>query len=174
MPNKQSAKDWLTQAFHDLNGAIILFEAKHYTDTIGYILQQSLEKILKSILAYDNQKIKKSHNLVELNEIINNRLNLTENDIRLLAIATTYGTKLRYPTPHKKSPQEDEIKEVLDFAKKLFEKVCQILRYRSTRDTKLKNMVIFKIIKLSIKLLVKRKKINGHLYTRFWKPRIWF
>jgi len=43
MPNKLSSKEWLKKAFHDLNGAIILFEAQHYTDTIGYILQQSLE-----------------------------------------------------------------------------------------------------------------------------------
>ena len=54
MSNKQSAKEWLEKSYHDLNGAIILFEAKHYTDTIGYVLQQSLEKLLKSILAYDN------------------------------------------------------------------------------------------------------------------------
>jgi len=59
--------------------------------------------------------------------MVSDRLNLSEEDIRLLAIATIYGTKLRYPTPHKKLPQEDEVKEVLDFAKKLFDKVCQIL-----------------------------------------------
>ena len=127
MPNKQSAKEWLEKSYHDLNGVIILFEAKHYTDTIGYVLQQSLEKLLKSILAYDNKKIKKSHNLIEIYEMVNYRLYLDEDDIRFLAIATTYNTKLRYPTPHKKTPSREEIKEVLDFTEKLFNDVCQIL-----------------------------------------------
>ncbi len=127
MPNKQSAKEWLIKSYHDLNGAIILFKADHYTDTIGFILQQSLEKLLKSILAYENQKIKKSHNLVELYEMVSNRFSLEEEDIRLLSIATTYGTRVRYPTPHKKMPSKDEIKNILDFTVSLFDKVCQIL-----------------------------------------------
>ena len=127
MSNKQSAKEWLEKSYHDLDGAIILFKAGHYTDTTGYILQQSLEKLLKSILAYENQKIEKSHNLVGLYEIVSDKLHLDEEDIRFLSIATTYGTKLRYPTPHKKMPSRDEIKEVLDFAMKLFDNVCQIL-----------------------------------------------
>ena len=127
MPNKQSTKEWLKKSYHDLEGAIILFNSNHYTDTIGYILQQSLEKLLKSILAYENRKINKTHNLVELYESISGKLKLDENDIKNLAIATTYNIKVRYPTPHKKMPKQEEIKEVLDFTEKLFEKVCKIL-----------------------------------------------
>lgn len=44
LKNKAAADEWLTHAYHDLNGAIVLFEAKHYTDTISYILQQAMEK----------------------------------------------------------------------------------------------------------------------------------
>jgi len=124
MSNKQSTKEWLKKSYHDLDGAVILFEASHYTDTIGYILQQSLEKLLKSILAYKNQKIIKSHNLVELYEMVSEQLSMNEEDIRFLSIATTYGIRVRYPTPHKKIPPRDEIKEILDFTIKLFDKVC--------------------------------------------------
>ena len=46
--NKTSAKEWLVIAFHDLQSAKILYEANHYTDSIGNDLQQSIEKILKS------------------------------------------------------------------------------------------------------------------------------
>ena len=127
MPNKQSTKERLKKSYHDLEGAIILFNSNHYTDTIGYILQQSLEKLLKSILAYENRKINKTHNLVELYESISGKLKLDENDIKNLAIATTYNIKVRYPTPHKKMPKQEEIKEVLDFTEKLFDKVCGIL-----------------------------------------------
>ncbi len=127
MPNKQSTKEWLKKSYHDLEGAIVLFNSNHYTDTIGYILQQSLEKLLKSILAYENRKINKTHNLVELYESISGKLKLDENDIKNLAIATTYNIKVRYPTPYKKMPKQEEIKEVLDFTEELFDKVCGIL-----------------------------------------------
>lgn len=30
MPNKPSEKEWLSLASHDLNGAILMYEADHY------------------------------------------------------------------------------------------------------------------------------------------------
>ena len=127
MSNRQSTIEWLKKSHHDLDGAIILFKADHYTDTTGYILQQSLEKLLKSILAYENQKIIKSHNLVELYEMVSDKLCLSEEDIKYLSIAATYGIRVRYLTPHKKMPSRDEIKDILDFTMSLFDKVCQVL-----------------------------------------------
>jgi len=44
MANKESAVQWLTKAYHDLSSAQVLYDANHYTDTIGYDLQQALEK----------------------------------------------------------------------------------------------------------------------------------
>ncbi len=64
--NKASSIEWITIAYHDLRSAQILFEANHYTDSIGSDLQQSIEKLLKSILASDNQKIPKTHDLYEI------------------------------------------------------------------------------------------------------------
>jgi len=42
MPNKALANEWLVRAWHDLEGARILFNAGHFTDVIGVDLQQSI------------------------------------------------------------------------------------------------------------------------------------
>lgn len=36
--NKTAATEWLAHSYHDLNGAILLYEASHFTDTISYVL----------------------------------------------------------------------------------------------------------------------------------------
>ena len=45
MANKTHAKEWLEKAYHDLDSANILIISGHFTDTIGYIYHQSIEKI---------------------------------------------------------------------------------------------------------------------------------
>ena len=66
MSNKPYAKEWLIFANKNLETAILLFEANHYEDIIGVEIQQSLEKTLKSLLANENLKISKNHDLVKL------------------------------------------------------------------------------------------------------------
>lgn len=125
--NSQSAQEWLVKAYHDLDSSQILFKSAHYTDTVGYVLQQSIEKILKSFLAYENKSIKKTHNLIEIYETIGGYIALDEYEIKLLSIATNYNTGQRYPTPHKKLPPKEEIKEVLEFTEELLARVCNTL-----------------------------------------------
>lgn len=127
MPNKSHAIEWLEKSYHDLDSAKVLFEAGHYTDTIGYILHQSIEKNFKSYLAYKNVSIAKTHNLIELYELLDSGLDLNDDEIEFLAIATTYHTKQRYPSPHKRLPRKEEIKTILDFTIVLMETVCQRL-----------------------------------------------
>jgi len=127
MPNKTSAIEWLRIAYHDLKSAQILFAANHYTDSIGNDLQQSIEKILKAILAYDNKQIKKSHDLVDIYNQLEEKLSLSEEEIDFLEIATEYFKEDRYPNPNYSLPTQSEIKEVLEFTENLFEDVCQLL-----------------------------------------------
>ena len=126
MANKQSAAEWLMKAYHDLSSARVLYAADHYTDTIASALQQALEKSLKSFWAYDNKPIKKTHNLIDVYELVTDRIQLKESQVRILAIATTYYIQDRYPSPVDLPPRE-QIKEVLDFAEVLFSRICQIL-----------------------------------------------
>ena len=75
----------------------ILYEANHYTDSIGNDLQQSIEKILKSILAVENKKIPKSHDLLEVYESINDKIKFEDDEFLILAKATEYHKEDRYP-----------------------------------------------------------------------------
>ncbi len=126
--NKPAAIEWLSHSYHDLNGSTVLYNAEHYTDTISYILHQSIEKTLKSLLVFNNKPIKKTHNLVELYELVaSDKFVLDEDEMMILSIATTYHSKQRYPTVHKKMPPREEIKQVLDFADELFIRVCNLL-----------------------------------------------
>lgn len=127
MPNKTSSMEWLRIAYHDLQSANILFAANHFTDSIGNDLQQSLEKILKSIPAYNSLKIKKSHDLVEIYESLNITLTLSNSEIRCLELATDYFKEDRYPNPYYSLPKNHEIKQVLEFTNDLFIRVCQLL-----------------------------------------------
>jgi HEPN domain-containing protein len=123
MANKTYAMEWLQKAYHDLDSANVLFVSGHYTDTIGYIYHQSIEKIYKSIIAFQNEPIVKTHNLVELNEIVEEYFNLNEDDIILLGIITTYHTKQRYPSLDKKLPSKDDISKAKEFSEYLFHEI---------------------------------------------------
>ncbi len=124
--NKAASIEWLTVAYHDFKSAQILFEANHYTDSIGNDLQQSIEKILKSVLASKNKKIPKTHDLYEIYNMLD-EVQLLEHEINLLDMATEYFKEDRYPNPHYCLPANEEIGEVLNFTEDLLENICKIL-----------------------------------------------
>ena len=131
MANKKNAVEWLKKAYHDLGSAQLLYAAGHYTDTIANDLQQAIEKMLKSFLAYENKKIRRTHDLIEVSELIDAFIHFDAHEIDLLDIATTYHTKERYPGPVDLPPRE-QVAEVLDFALNLFTRVCQTLEISKT------------------------------------------
>lgn len=133
MPNRQSAGEWLTIAKHDLTAAGVLFENDHFTDTIGYMLQQALEKMLKSVAAYHNQRIKKTHDLVELYGIARGSISLEETEIEYLESATAYYVENRYPNAFFTLPTKQEIRQTLDFTNELFVKICNVLEIEQTK-----------------------------------------
>ena len=127
MANKTYAKEWLIFSIKNLDTAKLLYEVNHYEDIIGVELQQSLEKLLKSIFANENIKISKDHDLVKLYYMIETFLNLEEEEVVYLRVATDYYKEDRYSNPNYSLPPRNEIKEVLDFTEQLFDKVCSIL-----------------------------------------------
>lgn len=127
MPNKTYAKQWLIKAYHDLSSARILYEANHYTDTIGFDLQQAIEKTLKSFLAYENRKIRKIHDLTEVAALATDYIKFEDYEIDLLDITTNYYMHDRYPVANISLPSRQEIKKILDFAENLLGRVCEKL-----------------------------------------------
>ena len=128
MANKTYSIEWINKSYHDLDSANILSLSGHYTDTIGYLYHQSMEKTFKSIIAYQNQSIPKTHNLIELSELLDEYFDFNEDELILLSKVTTYCTKQRYPSIDKKLPSKDEILQVQEFAIYLFNSVCDILK----------------------------------------------
>jgi len=126
--NKQAAKEWLTKAWHDLRSAQILYDANHYTDSIGVDLHYCVEKILKSFLAYKSSKIPKSHDLIEIYKLVSaSNFIFLDDNLFLLKQITKYHIEESYPAFNRPLPSREEIKEVLEFSNNLFYNVCKIL-----------------------------------------------
>ena len=125
--NKKSAEEWLVKSWHHLSTAKLLFEVEHYTDIIAVEIHYASEIALKSFLAYDNVKIIKTHELLELSKYIKAYMTFDEEELDILDVISEYHIGESYPTPHRELPSREEIKEVLDFTEKLFEQVCYIL-----------------------------------------------
>ena len=123
--NRLAATEWLKKAYHDLTSAKILFEADHYTDSIGVDLHYAIEKSLKTYLAYHNEKIPKTHNLPELYERVIDHIEIDDSDI--LYVANTYHIEMSYPQYERNLPSREEVREVLEFSEKLFYKVVKSL-----------------------------------------------
>jgi HEPN domain-containing protein len=86
--NEASAKEWLTKAWHHYSSGRILYDANHYTDTIGIDLHYAIEITLKSFLAYENKKILKTHNLLEIAELVKTHIVFSDEESILLSIIT--------------------------------------------------------------------------------------
>ena len=122
--NKALASDWLNKAWHHLSSGKLLFDVNHYTDTISVDLHYAVEIMMKSYLVYGNKKIIKTHNLMELYTSIEDKIYFNDYELDLLDIISKYHIKGSYPVADRCMPSRDEIKEVLDFAEELFDKVC--------------------------------------------------
>jgi len=127
MANKPYAIEWLEFSYKNLLTGKHLYEVNHFTDIIVVDLQQAIEKMLKAVLANENRKITKTHNLDELASLISDKIEFDENEIELLEKTTDFYREDRYPNPNYSLPSQEETKDILDFSEMLFEKVCDIL-----------------------------------------------
>ena len=128
--NKRAAKEWLTKAWHNISAAKLLYEYNHYTDIIAVELHYGVEKSLKSFLAFQNKKIPKSHNLLEIYTYIDEFISFSNEELLLLRDISTYHIEESYPAFNRPLPKKEEIKEVLEFAEEVFKKVCDILEIK--------------------------------------------
>ena len=78
-------------------------------------------------MAYENKKIIKTHDLIELYVSIKDKIDFNDEELRLMDIITTYHIRGSYPPRDRKIPSREEIKEVLEFTRELFDRVCNIL-----------------------------------------------
>lgn len=125
--NKTSAREWVVKAWHHFSSGKLLYDANHYTDVIAVDFHYAIEVLLKSFLAYENKKIVKTHDLIEISELISDHIKFDLDEKKLLILVSTYHTRGSYPPKDRKMPHRDELKIVLDFTQKLFDRVCEVL-----------------------------------------------
>ncbi len=112
MQNRVLANEWLESGKKHLEVAEILFKNGHYTDIVGIELQQSIERILKAVLAYNNLSISRTHDLATLLEAIRNEIEFDKDIREQCDIATDYFQDNRYPVRGNNFlPSEKEIEK---------------------------------------------------------------
>ena len=125
--NKKAAIEWLEKAWHHFSSGKLLYEARHYTDTIGIDLHYAIEVMLKAFIAYENKKMIKTHDLIRLYPHIKHWIDFDEEELDLLERVSTYHIEASYPSFDRVMPTYEELKEAIDFGDELFSKICKIL-----------------------------------------------
>jgi len=122
------AIEWFEKGKHDIEGARLLFNAGHHTDTIGILIQQATEKYLKGFLIYHGWKLEKIHDLVRLlAEAVKHRADLGEFEGQCRRISEYYFEG-RYPGRMSVQYPRKEIKESLEVAEAIINKVTEPIK----------------------------------------------
>ena len=127
--NERAAIEWLQKSWHNLSSAEILLQARHYGDVIAVELHYGVEKALKALLAYQNQKIPKTHDLIQLCALSG----FSCDNIEVLEAITDYHIEAAYPAFEKIEFDHDELSEQLLYAFELFDEICNFLHIESTK-----------------------------------------
>jgi HEPN domain-containing protein len=126
MPNRSYALEWLFLAKRNLETAQLLFREDHYTDIIGIELQQTVEKLFKSVYAYNGISIPKTHSLPLLyNQIISN-ISLDEFNLDDIIVISDYYETDRYPGSRYEIPPRAEIAHFLVLVEKWYLQIFEI------------------------------------------------
>ncbi len=117
--HEEDVKEWLRFANMDLNTAKHLFETmypKPY-EIICYHCQQAAEKFIKAIFVLNQKEIVKTHDLVVLAKSLEGIYVPPVDILRLCAILTPYGVRIRYP--FEMPLEETDVKSALVYAEKI-------------------------------------------------------
>ncbi len=125
---KEIAQKWYLQSIHDLEYARKNFEIQGY-DIACFLSQQSVEKLLKSIVAYEKGKIPRTHYLDEIGKILE-----LEDEISDLTIDLTADyTFSRYPDVTENVPYLEYTEEIANEKIQKAEKIFELL-YKRYKD----------------------------------------
>ncbi|MFP4461736.1 MAG: HEPN domain-containing protein [Thermotogota bacterium] len=121
-------KDWLKAAKDDLDAASLLLKHDNLTNIIAFHSQQAVEKSLKAVLEFNDEKPPKKHDLISIYKKASNFIdNIDENildTLNLLYIESRYPTDLGL-LPNGK-PDKEEAEEFFVFAKTIYSKVLKL------------------------------------------------
>ena len=133
MPEKLSMKDetklWLTYAQENLKSSKILLTSHLYNPCLQNV-QQTVEKALKAVFIEKGLKLKKSHDLLELNQILQQHkieIDISEDECEFL---NSIFLPSKYPIgsalPHY-DPDESICQDAINIGKQTLESVRRFL-----------------------------------------------
>ena len=127
MTDLDYAKEWIRISARDYASAKHL-ETMHPTpyDVICYLSQQSIEKSLKAILAFNNTVIAKTHDIKLLCNQCKNYTDKVLLDNNIADLITKFATTSRYPDVMHEFTHEDG-KLALKYANQVMKQVKQVL-----------------------------------------------
>jgi len=130
MKNLRMAKEWLKASKSDLDVIREILNIEHLTNMSAFHAQQSLEKSLKSILEYHNQRVPKVHNIKKLLALTKEYIIYDINMDTIIKIDTLY-IESRYPgdmglLPYGQ-PTLDDANEFYNVALKFYYKIDDII-----------------------------------------------
>jgi HEPN domain-containing protein len=120
------AKGWLLKGDSDLANVERTIDSDGPYDTACFHAQQAVEKYLKSLLAFDGQKIPRTHDLEELQLLC--ALLIADHDFHNLSLEemSDYAVSVRYDFEF--WPDKDTAKEALEVVKTvrsfIVKKIC--------------------------------------------------
>ncbi|BFI73727.1 hypothetical protein YN1_7140 [Nanoarchaeota archaeon] len=121
-------KEWLDKADKDLRNARILLNNGGDLDIIIFLLQQSVEKYIKSFLVYNNLRVPKTHDIKELIDLCSN---IDPDFKKLYEIGANklypIGIEVRYPGNYEIS--YEMVIEFLNIAEKVKEFILKKLNF---------------------------------------------
>lgn len=119
-----SVKKWLEKSAKDLRLAKQVFElGNEYLEHSAFLCQQSAEKSMKAFLAHHKVRIKKTHNIQKINEVIAEIDRDLSASLQEAEVLTDFAVKYRYPEAEVEELTEAHIKRALKLANAAFDKI---------------------------------------------------
>lgn len=103
-------KHWVERSQYDLDTAKIMFDTGRYL-YVAYMCQQSIEKMIKAIIAQQGKENYPIHNLNRLAGIAEINRELTSDQFNFLAELTPYHIEARY------GDYKESLSEIIDAKK---------------------------------------------------------
>ena len=125
---KQVVDEWFERGKRDFEVAKILLSEEKYSDVVLFHIHQAVEKYLKGFLIYKGWKLKKIHDielLITEAVIFNKEFQKYLDFSRKL---TAFYIEERYPPGPISSFSKDEIKEILEIAEEIINKLKEEIK----------------------------------------------
>jgi len=133
----RETNDWVRKADSDLATAKLIFAAKHLAEwhQVLFHCQQSVEKMMKALLTFHEEKFRRTHDLVELGTQCEEKEPSLAESIAAVAELSDYAWEFRYPG-EMDEPSEDQAKLALALAEKFSADAKSLLPTEAAAATK--------------------------------------